>query len=891
MTDFLEAPEKTPEKEEKEAEKFLQEKSYKEERIRKITSLYYSNKEVLKAIFDFSKNREICPRYFEDFGKRPDSFQYPGDIFELVKKGATSFHCSEEIWQDPLKIATGMTEQQLNEQRIGWDLLIDIDSKYIDYSKISAKIIIDVLRFHGIKNIGIKFSVTGDTPVLIRNNNKIALIPISRVIDLIKDGKKLEVLSLNRERKLKFSIVYNFLEHEDIFYEVRHSQSTLPIKLTGHHSVFVWDKGEIIQKKTEEIKKGDFLITYNTKNNPFSSGNLNVKNIFSLNKNQFSDNIFTKDIQITPKLMRLIGYFLAEGHVTNIINQVGFTFNKNEREYIEDVMNLLKIITNKKISIRHPNSGSIQILIHSKEWATFFDAVCGKKRNKHVPDFSWTLPKDLFLEMLKGYIRGDGYKIEKYGIVIKSVSKRLITEMIWLCKLNNISCNLSKEQGKPHKLPRGNIFKGSLVYLLRIPKSELSEIEEFYRERNKFSPFPGDKIFPTDGLIEIYKKIKPKKFISHRLEQVTLRKNKANLNRIRKVLDWFYSFNGVEPDESVRKIYSNYEKLFNSDISLVEVEDISKKEKVKVYDVSVEETEAFFGNYYPILLHNSGSKGFHLIVPWKAFPKEINGLKTSDTFPYYPRIITQYLIEKTKPRLIKKITELTTPNKYIRDFQAPKEVMPDIILVSPRHLFRMPYSLHEKTALASVVLREEELDNFQIKDADPLKITIRDFTPKSRENEAKELLVQALDWYKEQNKEEPLQNQQRQTSSKFQPIKIINPSNSIFPPSIQKILNGLEDGKKRGLFILINFFRSIGLEKDELEKRINEWNEKNRPPLKQGYVKSQVIWSYRNKIVPPPNYDKDYYKGIGIVPTQEEMRYKNPINYISKKYFNDNPKI
>lgn len=75
------------------------------------------------------------------------------------------------------------------------------------------------------------------------------------------------------------------------------------------------------------------------------------------------------------------------------------------------------------------------------------------------------------------------------------------------------------------------------------------------------------------------------------------------------------------------------------------------------------------------------------------------------------------------------------------------------------------------------------------------------------------------------------------------------------------------------------------MEKEELEKRIEEWNKKNEIPLKQGYITSQLFWSYRNKIVLPPNYDKDYYKGIGIIPTEEERRYKNPVNYIVKKAF------
>jgi len=110
----------------------------------------------------------------------------------------------------------------------------------------------------------------------------------------------------------------------------------------------------------------------------------------------------------------------------------------------------------------------------------------------------------------------------------------------------------------------------------------------------------------------------------------------------------------------------------------------------------------------------------------------------------------------------------------------------------------------------------------------------------------------------------------------------------MFPPSIKKILQGVKDGRKRALFVLLNFFRSIGIEKQELEKRIEDWNRKNEIPLKEGYIKSQLAWSYRNKIVLPPNYDKDYYKGIGIIPTEEELRYKNPVSFMTKRNFKNN---
>jgi DNA primase catalytic subunit len=411
--------------------------SIKEQRIRKITHVYYSRPEIQKTILEFSANREICPRYFEGFGKRPDSLQYASDIFELVKRGATSFHASEEIWSNPLLIKTGMTEKDLNKLRTGWDLLLDIDSKYIDYSKIYAKIIINFLEFSGVKNVGIKFS---------------------------------------------------------------------------------------------------------------------------------------------------------------------------------------------------------------------------------------------------------------------------------------------------------------------------------------------------------------------------------------------------------------------------------------------------------------GSKGFHLIIPWKAFPEEINGVKTSDMFPEWPRIITKYIMEKTKHKLIDEITKLSAPNKYIKDYEAPKEVIPDLVLIAPRHLFRMPYSLHEKTALASAVIDKSKVMEFDLKDADPLKIEIKNFIPDSKKGEASQLLMQALDWSRENNSETEKKN------IEYKPIQIADRSEKNFPPCIKKILLGIDDGKKRSVFALINFFRSIGTEKDELEKILYSWNEKNKPPLQTGYIKLQIAWALKRKPLLPPNC-KEFYQGIGVCfPDELCNLIKNPVNYVVRKNFQQNRK-
>ena len=142
---------------------------------------------------------------------------------------------------------------------------------------------------------------------------------------------------------------------------------------------------------------------------------------------------------------------------------------------------------------------------------------------------------------------------------------------------------------------------------------------------------------------------------------------------------------------------------------------------------------------------------------------------------------------------------------------------------------------------------------------------------------------EALDWHKAKNPEETREKTES-SNREFQPIVLKEISEKNFPPSIKLILAGIKgDGRKRALFVVLGFLRSIGMERKDIEKMLYDWNSKNEIPLKEGYIKAQLISSYRGKSIPPPNYDKDYYRAIGIIPTEEERRYKNPVSYMIRK--------
>jgi len=497
----------------------------KEKKIKKITQMYYSAPEIQKAIFEFSKKREISPRYFEGFGKRPDILQFKGDVFGLAKKGATSFHASEELWSDPLKIETGMSRDQSDEIRIGWDLLIDVDCEHgIKYSKLAAKAIVETFKQHGIKNMGIKFS-----------------------------GSK------------------------------------------GFHIIVPWDA---FPKEINGIK---------------------TKNLF-------------------PELPRkLIAY---------------------TRNYSASVLKSI-------------------------------------------------LPPE-FEKELEGNLK-TGYLCKKCGD--------------FAMELRNVEFRCDKCQ----------VFE-----IRKFRMGTKGKLPTCYKCKNEMSFRPL------------------KKFIECERCKLNSNENPENFSREEKDI---YSLMGL-----------------------------------------------------------------------------------------------------------------------------------DLVLVSPRHLFRMPYSLHEKTSLVSVVLDYEELENFTFKDADPLRVKIKTFLPEAEENEAAEFVMQALDWAKSSGVDKDYSKNASGKYENFKSIKLENLKDTQFPPTIIKILEGVKDGKKRALFALINFFRSIGLEKEELEKRIFDWNKKNETQLKKGYITAQLSWSYRRKPIMPPNFSSDYYQAMGAIPNSEELRLKNPVSYATVKNLEENKK-
>jgi DNA primase large subunit len=147
---------------------------------------------------------------------------------------------------------------------------------------------------------------------------------------------------------------------------------------------------------------------------------------------------------------------------------------------------------------------------------------------------------------------------------------------------------------------------------------------------------------------------------------------------------------------------------------------------------------------------------------------------------------------------------------------------------------------------------------------------------KAKKGEAQQLLLNAFDFYPKENHNEHEQKEY------VLPAEAIE--EEYFPPCIKLMFEGMEDGKKRSLFTLINFLRGAGWGINSIEQKIYDWNKKNPEPLKEVYLKGQLFQAKKTKTVVPPNNCKEYYQGLRVCnPDNFCAKIRNPLQYTRLK--------
>ncbi|MEM5829597.1 MAG: hypothetical protein QXU15_02490 [Candidatus Aenigmatarchaeota archaeon] len=334
-----------------------------------------------------------------------------------------------------------------------------------------------------------------------------------------------------------------------------------------------------------------------------------------------------------------------------------------------------------------------------------------------------------------------------------------------------------------------------------------------------------------------------------------------------------------------------WDVLFDVDVDVFEIAKITVKQLIEAFkDHGVSSYSVKF----------TGGSSFHVGIPFEALPEKINAQPTAAQYPEILQKIIEYVKWYIKDQVKEEIMALARPEEIASRIGKPLKEITENGEISPfkivsmdvfgsRHLFRLPYSLHEKTLNVSLPIKPEHIDKFEVHQALPEKAKVEEkfLVPKSSLNDAEALVIEALDWSAKHLREIKEEIPKVITTKK----KIKTVPENFFPPCIKNILQGLSDGRKRSLFILTNFLRNMGWSLEKIESKITEWNSKNIPPLRNSYLRTQLRWHFRQErnLLPPNCDNENFYKAIGVCKPDEvcasdgEIVLKNPVNYPFKK--------
>lgn len=217
--------------------------------------------------------------------------------------------------------------------------------------------------------------------------------------------------------------------------------------------------------KAKELREGDYLV-------------------FSYNQKVVDSRT------LSSKMMRLLGYYLAEGYITagTVVN---FAFNKNERDKIEGVKSLVFDLTGKKMSERIRSNVS-EIRFCSKKWADFFYSLAGRlARNKSLSSQILFLPFKKQWEMVKTYILGDGdfYRRrpkDPKTFRIITASKNLAIQIQEILCRGGIFAPIRKIF-KTNCVIEGRKLKDSIQYLVRF---QLKRKHKFFHKGERYFLIP-----------------------------------------------------------------------------------------------------------------------------------------------------------------------------------------------------------------------------------------------------------------------------------------------------------------------------------------------------------------------------------------------------------------
>ena len=308
-------------------------------------------------------------------------------------------------------------------------------------------------------------------------------------------------------------------------------------------------------------------------------------------------------LKISKHLMRLLGYYIAEGWLSNPTKwhnyNIQFSMHKNEIAYHQEIVDAFRACFDKDIYIEPPQKNAVKLICNSYIlWHIFKDVLKVSKyaKKKVIPDIVFNVNSELRDEFIWAYTNGD------YG---SSASEQLMSDLLYLHLFNsNIISYYDRERIvifknnrpiKSHEYYTNSLVRKKTDYFKQIPIELFNPLKETCCKLN------DNKRINRERLRRILNHARYEQIRNVRLVQ------SVKLFNSLKKRGFIVEQNLTEKGKHLLQELDVIHKLLDSDLAYIRVKKIGKTDSSSefVYDVSVKDCENFVGGSGGICCHNS----------------------------------------------------------------------------------------------------------------------------------------------------------------------------------------------------------------------------------------------------------------------------------------------
>lgn len=225
-----------------------------------------------------------------------------------------------------------------------------------------------------------------------------------RAIEMLEPG------DMVRTRRGDAAPVKGISWHADRTREVQVALNGLPLRATDSHKF--WTRRGMV--KLGDLKVGDELgFPVREITGEIQSVSFATEKSGRIQGGGRSEVCGPDEIELTFDVGRMLGLYLAEGHVTLQSKAphepASVVFACHERE-LERNTGWVRCVGGFSSIGERANKGSKtrMTVAYGRQFASFVLRMCGRTTDKHLPDQWWRMPREFVRGMLVGYLAGDG---------------------------------------------------------------------------------------------------------------------------------------------------------------------------------------------------------------------------------------------------------------------------------------------------------------------------------------------------------------------------------------------------------------------------------------------------------------------------------------------------